>query len=183
MCLLPVAFLCQPVLPAGIPIEEPWGNCKFILHAVQQRFPLLDCLRRLHTQKGKDDQSQNPGQEDDRQKKQSLVVLIVVFITGKEFTGIVDVVEIQIQGRRGRVLEIGSVPTLLALERITVGSVPVVVAHIPGWPFLHDRRFESGFGSWRCPVCAPSSYRGRVSHTAGPRQNTLRSGRQIPAPI
>ena len=39
-------------------------------------------------------------------------------------------------------LEIGSVPTLLALERITVGSVPVVVAHIPGWPFLHDRRFD-----------------------------------------
>ena len=110
MCLLPVAFLCQPVLPAGIPVEGSWGDRKFILHAVQQRFPLLDCLRRLHTQKGKDDQSQNPGQEDDRQKKQSLVVLIVVFITGKEFTGIVDVVEIQIQGRRGRVLEIGSVP-------------------------------------------------------------------------
>ncbi len=96
MCLLPVAFLCQPVLPAGIPVEEPWGNRKFILHAVQQQFPLLDCLRRLHTQKGKDDQSQDPGQEDDRQKKQSLVVLIVVFITGKKFTGIVDVVEIQI---------------------------------------------------------------------------------------
>ena len=96
MCLLPVTFLCQPVLPAGIPVEGSWGDHKFILHAVQQRFPLLDCLRRLHTQKGKDDQSQNPGQEDDRQKKQSLVVLIVVFITGKEFTGIVDVVEIQI---------------------------------------------------------------------------------------
>ena len=96
MCLLPVAFLCQPVLPAGIPVEGSCGNRKFVLHAVQQRFPLLDCLRRFHTQKGKDDQSQNPGQEDDRQKKQSLVVLIVVFITGKEFTGIVDVVEIQI---------------------------------------------------------------------------------------
>ena len=35
MCLLPVAFLCQSVLPAGIPVEGSWGDRKFVLHAVQ----------------------------------------------------------------------------------------------------------------------------------------------------
>ena len=95
--LLPSAFPFPFIPQADAPIED--SSClrialKLILHAVQEQSPLLDWPRRLHAQKGKDGQSQNPGQKDDRQKKQPLVVLVVIFIAGKEFMGIVNVVEI-----------------------------------------------------------------------------------------
>ena len=52
------------------------------------------------------------------------MVFVVVLLTGKQLIGIIDVVEIQVQGRCRWMLEIGGVLPLLTVDRVVVGSVP-----------------------------------------------------------
>ena len=49
--------------------------------------------------------SQNPGQENDREQDQRLVILVVVLLAGEWLFGVIKVIERQVQRRRRRVLE------------------------------------------------------------------------------
>ena len=80
--------------------------------------------RQVYAQEGQSNAGQDPGQKDDWKQEQPLVVFVVVLLTGKQLIGIIDVVEIQVQGRCRWMLEIGGVLPLLTVDRVVVGSVP-----------------------------------------------------------
>ena len=52
------------------------------------------------------------------------MVLVVVLLTGKQLVRIIGIIEMQVQGRRRWMLEIGGVLPLLTVDRVVVGSVP-----------------------------------------------------------
>ena len=55
--------------------------------------------------------------------RSSFVVFVVVLLTGEQLVRIIDIIEIQVQGRCRWMLEIGGILPLLAVDRVVVGSV------------------------------------------------------------
>lgn len=105
----------------------------------------LICLskpRQVYAQENEGDASQDPRQEDDRKQEQPLVVFVVVFLAGKQLVRIIDIIEIQVQGRRCRVLEMGSVLPFFAFDCVAVDSAPVVAGYLTGGVLIHQRRFD-----------------------------------------
>ena len=82
--------------------------------------------RQVYTQENEGDAGQDPGQKDDRKQEQPLVVFVVVLLAGKQLVRIIDIIEIQVQGRCRWMLEIGGILPLLAVDRVVVGSVPII---------------------------------------------------------
>ena len=70
------------------------------------------------------------------------MVFVVVFLTGKRLVRIIDIIEIQVQGRRCRVLEMGNILPLFAVNRVTVDGAPVVAGYLAGGVLVHQRRFD-----------------------------------------
>ena len=70
------------------------------------------------------------------------MVFVVVLLTGKQLIGIIDVVEIQVQGRCRWMLEIGGVLPLLTVDRVVVGSVPIIAGYLAGGVLIHQGRFN-----------------------------------------
>lgn len=70
------------------------------------------------------------------------MVFIVVLLAGEQLAGIIDVIEIQVQGRRCRVLEMGNILPLFAVNRVTVDGAPVVAGYLAGGVLVHQRRFN-----------------------------------------
>ena len=60
------------------------------------------------------------------------MVFVVVFLAGKQLVRIIDIIEIQVQGRRCRVLEMGSILPLFAVDRVAVDGAPVVAGYLTG---------------------------------------------------
>ena len=105
----------------------------------------LICLskpRQVYAQENEGDASQDPRQEDDRKQEQPLVVFVVVFLAGKQLVRIIDIIEIQVQGRRCRVLEMGSILPLFAVDRVAVDGAPVVAGYLTGGVLVHQRRLD-----------------------------------------
>ena len=117
----------QNVIPP--PFERP-GN-KSILKS-----------RQVYAQENKGKAGQDPGQKNDWKQEQPLVVFIVVLLAGEQLAGIIDVIEIQVQGRRCRVLEMGNILPLFAVNRVTVDGAPVVAGYLAGGVLVHQRRFD-----------------------------------------
>lgn len=70
------------------------------------------------------------------------MVFVVVLLTGKQLVRIINIIEIQVQGRCRWMLEIGGVLPLLAADRVVVGSVPVVAGHFAGGMLVRQRCFD-----------------------------------------
>ncbi len=117
----------QNVIPP--PFERP-GN-KSILKS-----------RQVYAQENKGKAGQDPGQKNDWKQEQPLVVFIVVLLAGEQLAGIIDVIEIQVQGRRCRVLEMGNILPLFAVNRVTVDGAPVVAGYLARGVLVHQRRFN-----------------------------------------
>ena len=64
------------------------------------------------------------------------MVFIVVLLAGEQLAGIIDVIEIQVQGRRCRVLEMGNILPLFAVNRVTVDGAPVVAGYLADVKYL-----------------------------------------------
>ena len=56
------------------------------------------------------------------------MVFVVVLLTGEQLVRIIDIIEIQVQGRCRWMLEIGGILPLLAVDRVVVGR-----GTIPGY--------------------------------------------------
>ena len=117
----------QNVIPP--PFERP-GN-KSILKS-----------RQVYAQENKGKASQDPGQKNDRKQEQPLVVFIVVLLAGKQLVRIIDIIEIQVQGRRCRVLEMGNILPLFVCDRVSIDGAPVVAGYLAGGVLVHQRRFN-----------------------------------------
>ena len=83
------------------------------------------------------------------------MVFVVVLLTGEQLVRIIDIIEIQVQGRCRWMLEIGGILPLLAVDRVVVGSVPIIAGYFTGGVLVRQRRFD-GPCSLRCPVSVPS---------------------------
>ena len=70
------------------------------------------------------------------------MVFIVVFLTGEQLVGIIDVVEIQVQGRCRWMLEIGGILPLLTVDRVVVGGVPIIAGYFAGGMLVRQSRFD-----------------------------------------
>ena len=110
--------------------------------------------RQVHAQENEGDASQDPRQEDDRRQEQPLVVFIVVLLAGKQLVRIIDIIEIQVQGRRCRVLEMGSILPLFAVHCVAIDGAPVVAGYLAGGVLVHQRRFD-GMAPAFCNVPLP----------------------------
>ncbi len=60
------------------------------------------------------------------------MVFVVVLLTGKQLVGIIDVVEIQVQGRRCWVLEMGNILPFFAFDCAAIDGTPVVAGYFAG---------------------------------------------------
>ena len=98
--------------------------------------------RQVYTQENEGDAGQDPGQKDDRKQEQPLVVFVVVLLAGKQLVRIIDIIEIQVQGRCRWMLEIGGILPLLAVDCVTVGGVPVVAGYLAGGVLVRQSRFD-----------------------------------------
>ena len=117
----------QNVIPP--PFERP-GN-KSILKS-----------RQVYAQENKGKAGQDPGQKNDWKQEQPLVVFIVVLLAGEQLAGIIDVIEIQVQGRRCRVLEMGNILPLFVCDRVSIDGAPVVAGYFTGGMLVHQRCFD-----------------------------------------
>ena len=70
------------------------------------------------------------------------MVFIVVFLAGEQLVGIIDIIEIPVLGRCCRMLEIGGILPLLAVDCVTVGGVPVVAGYLAGGVLVRQSRFD-----------------------------------------
>ena len=70
------------------------------------------------------------------------MIFIVVLLAGEQLVRIIDIIEIQVQGRRCRVLEMGNILPLFAVNRVTVDGAPVVAGYLAGGVLVHQRRFD-----------------------------------------
>ena len=87
------------------------------------------------------------------------MVFVVVLLTGKQLVGIIDVVEIQVQGRRCWVLEMGNILPFFAFDCAAIDGTPVVAGSPVGclsaraalmtWSLLFAMsRFRSQLTPW-----------------------------------
>ena len=70
------------------------------------------------------------------------MVFVVVLLTGEQLVRIIDIIEIQVQGRCRWMLEIGGILPLLAVDRVVVGSVPILAGYFTGGVLVRQRRFD-----------------------------------------
>ena len=70
------------------------------------------------------------------------MVFIVVLLAGKQLVRIIDIIEIQVQGRRFRVLEMGNILPLFVCNRVSIDGAPVVAGYLTGGVLVHQRRFN-----------------------------------------
>ena len=70
------------------------------------------------------------------------MIFVVVLLAGKQLVGIIDIIEIQVQGRCRWMLEIGGILPLLAVDCVTVGGVPVVAGYLAGGVLVRQSRFD-----------------------------------------
>ena len=106
----------------------------------QKTLTIYGSLNQSVEDEGKADQ--DPGQKNDRKQEQPLVVFIVVLLTGKQLVRIIDIIEIQIQGRCCRVLEMGSILPFFAFDCVAIDGAPVVARYLAGGVLIHQRRFH-----------------------------------------
>ena len=98
--------------------------------------------RQVYAQEDEGDAGQDPGQKDDRKQEQPLVVFVVVLLTGEQLVRIIDIIEIQVQGRRCRVLEMGNILPLFVCDRVSIDGAPVVAGYLARGVLVHQRRFD-----------------------------------------
>lgn len=98
--------------------------------------------RQVYAQEDEGNTGQDPGQKDEQKQEQPLVVFIVVFLSGNQPVRIIDIIAIQIQGRRCRVLEMGSILPLFALDCVAVDGALAVAGYLAGGGLIHQRRFD-----------------------------------------
>ena len=70
------------------------------------------------------------------------MVFVVVLLAGKQLVRIIDIIEIQVQGRRCRVLEMGSILPLFVCDRVSIDGAPVVAGYLARGVLVHQRRFD-----------------------------------------
>lgn len=70
------------------------------------------------------------------------MVFIVVLLAGKQLVRIIDVIEIQVQGRRCRMLEMGNILPLFAFDCVAIDGAPVVARYLAGGMLVNQRRFH-----------------------------------------
>ena len=70
------------------------------------------------------------------------MVFIVVFLARKQLVRIIDIIEIQVQRRRCRVLKMGNILPLFVCNRVSIDGAPVVAGHLTGGVLVHQRRFD-----------------------------------------
>ena len=59
--------------------------------------------------------------------------LIMVFLHRKQLTGIIQIVQIQINRRSGWFFEVGVIFPLFTLQFVTVGGTPIVLSNFAFW--------------------------------------------------
>ena len=70
------------------------------------------------------------------------MVFIVVLLAGEQLVRIIDIIEIQVQRRRCRVLKMGNILPLFVCNRVSIDGAPVVAGHLTGGVLIHQRRFD-----------------------------------------
>lgn len=108
-------------------------------------FRMSICLsksRYIYPQENEGKASQDPGQANDWEQEDHLVIFIVVLLTGEQLVRIIDIIEIQIQGRRCRVLEMGNILPLFVCDHVSIDGTPVIAGYLAGGMLVHQGRFD-----------------------------------------
>lgn len=90
------------------------------------------------------------------------MIFIVVLLAGKQLVGIIDIIEIQVQGRRSRMFEMGSILPLFAVNRVTVGGVPIIAGHLADGMLVRQSRFDD-----MAPWDSPAAFKNGEPFTGG----------------
>ena len=139
---------------------------------------------RVHTQEDEGKAGQDPRQKNDWKQEQPLVVFVVVLLAGKQLVRIIDIIEIQVQGRCRWMLKIGGILPLLAVDHVVVGGVPVVAGYLAGGMLVRQRRFDDvapALGDVPFPL--PADAVGNFFVERHRDRYSRRSGSQIRPPI
>ena len=104
--------------------------------------------RQVYAQEGQSNAGQDPGQKDDWKQEQPLVIFVVVLLAGEQLVRIINIIEIQVQGRRCRVLEMGSILPLFAVHCVAIDGAPVVAGYLAGGVLVAMSRFRSQLTPW-----------------------------------
>ena len=99
-------------------------------------------FRQIHAKEDEDNTGQEPGQKKGREQEDRFVIFVVVLLAGEQFVRIIDIIEIQPQGRQCWMLKTGSILPFLAVNRVTVGGVPIVAGYLAGGMLVHQGRFD-----------------------------------------